>query len=814
MPSCQPPDAFADGGTVVTACAHSADARDFHRKRIVICCDGTWNDSNAEGGIQTNVGRLATVVAHKCCNGMPQVVYYHRGAGTEQSLTARALGGIFGQGVVADIADVYRFVCENYNDGDELIFTGFSRGAFTARSVANMVCTLGLLNSFGLDSFPTIFKDYQNFSSWISSGTKNEKTGEWKFSTKFDRKKHLLCFNLESSHRLYRMDEQSSEDPDWMKDRKTSEHDIDALRQRWFKDLLLEGARNGLQAMADYYASLLFHACLSDSFSSQYKMIVCEKKSYRNDSTLEEILRSSSDPWVPGEIEVKAVGVWDTVGSLGMPYSLSKMGRSEDEIRFGSQDVHERIQHAFHALALDEYRKPFKPTLWSRDVSNKNTHLRQVWFPGSHSDVGGGLANQQMATIAFAWMADQLSSVGVEFNPEEMTRIFRTVDLEVAPRSWALGQISSAEFWTKLADNTIGKLAHFGEAAHREPGLCTKDNNPLKSRLKNTNELIHPSVRMRYLYRGLGLDDNGEWKCEALSSSHYILEKSEGSRDDWVRRPDQSYLSTHRTLSGNVSSIHGGTKITFLEDVRPHSVVAKQLPFESDLQMSDVEISTWRSDMPYCGLPNDQGWQSREVGEEQVRRDGELMNDGNVRNSRKDSSISQHDQPRPVENAADRWAWVRSPPKSKGAPSDVRIVLHEERIGLWERQYMRINQENMLREDQWKRKRNPDRGPLGTLATTVSGLFTRAVQAGKKTVETGYQAAATVVTLPPKLYTTSVGRLSLAVSSTTNMMIWGTVKPKEDVMKMLKGPPTNVDPDKYVWEDVVAWQHGDLRVRR
>ncbi|KAF4867427.1 hypothetical protein CGCSCA1_v013445 [Colletotrichum siamense] len=699
-----------------------------------------------------------------------------------------------------DIADVYRFVCENYNYGDELIFTGFSRGAFTARSVANMVCTLGLLNSFGLDNFAAIFKDYQNFANWLSSGKKNERTGEWSFTTKFDRSQHLLCFNLENSHRLYRMDKYSSADPDWLKDWKTSEHGIDSLRQTWFEGLLLAGARHMLTC-----------------FFPQYKMIVCDEKDYRNDSTLGDILRSIDDPWVPGEIEVKAVGVWDTVGSLGMPYSLLNMGRSEDEIRFGSQDVHERIQHAFHALALDEYRKPFKPTLWSRDVSNKNTHLRQVWFPGSHSDVGGGLANQQMATIAFAWMADQLSSVGVEFNPEEMTRIFRTVDLEVKPRSWALGHISSAGLWTKLADKTVGKLTHVGEAAHREPGLCTEDNNPLKSRLKNTNELVHPSVRLRYLYRGLGLDDKGEWKCEALSLSHYILEKSEGSRDDWVRRPDQSYLSTHRTLSGNVSSIHGGTNITFVknvDDVRPHSVVAKQLPFESDLHMSDMNIGTWRSDMPYCGLPNAEGWQSREVGEDQVTRDGELMNDGNVRSRKKGDNIPQNDQQRPVENAADRWAWVRSPPKSKGAPSDVRIVLHEERIGLWERQYMRINQENMLREEQWKRKRNPDPGPLGNLAATASGLISRAVQAGKKTLESGYQAAKTVVTLPPKIYTTSVGRLSLVVSSTTNRIMWGVPKSKEDVMKMLKRPPTNVDQGKYAWEDIVAWQHGDLRVRR
>lgn len=162
-----------------------------------------------------------------------------------------------------DIADVYRFVCENYNYGDELIFTGFSRGAFTAPSVANMICTLGLLNSFGLDNFAAIFKDYQNFSNWLSSGKKNDRTGEWKFTTTFDRSQHLLCFNLENPHRLYRMDEYSSANPDWIEDRKTSEQDIDLLRQRWFKKLLLAGARHSLQGMADFYASLLCRACHS-----------------------------------------------------------------------------------------------------------------------------------------------------------------------------------------------------------------------------------------------------------------------------------------------------------------------------------------------------------------------------------------------------------------------------------------------------------------------------------------------------------------------------------------------------------------------
>lgn len=80
-----------------------------------------------------------------------------------------------------DIADVYRFVSENYSASDEIVFIGFSRGAFTARSVAGMICSIGLLNGFGLANFGAIFKDYSNFSNW-------------KWETKFDEKMHLKWF--------------------------------------------------------------------------------------------------------------------------------------------------------------------------------------------------------------------------------------------------------------------------------------------------------------------------------------------------------------------------------------------------------------------------------------------------------------------------------------------------------------------------------------------------------------------------------------------------------------------------------------------
>jgi hypothetical protein len=83
-------------------------------------------------------------------------------------------------------------------------------------------------------------------------------------------------------------------------------------------------------------------------------------------------------------------GVWDTVGSLGIPPVswLNKLGmpRSSIEFRFFDTGLSDRIEHAFHALALDEHRPPFSPAVWERTAKNKNsTELRQVWFPGTQA---------------------------------------------------------------------------------------------------------------------------------------------------------------------------------------------------------------------------------------------------------------------------------------------------------------------------------------------------------------------------------------------------------------------------------------------
>lgn len=106
-------------------------------------------------------------------------------------------------------------------------------------------------------------------------------------------------------------------------------------------------------------------------------------------------------------ITIKAVGVFDTVGSLGIPSVAWQQklgfGHTTTELRFYDTMLSDRIENAFHALALDELRPPFSPTLWERPASNRGiTNLRQVWFPGSHSNVGGGLTDQGIANVSMA----------------------------------------------------------------------------------------------------------------------------------------------------------------------------------------------------------------------------------------------------------------------------------------------------------------------------------------------------------------------------------------------------------------------------
>jgi uncharacterized protein (DUF2235 family) len=262
-------------------------------KRLVLCCDGTWN--TADQKCPTNVTKLALGMADRDAKGTEQRVFYHSGVGTNRS--ERLTGGAFGVGLSRNVQDTYRFLVENYEPGDELFIFGFSRGAFTARSTAGFVRNSGILKPQYADRVPQAYALYRN------------------------RRSHPRG----TAAQLYR-------------------------------------------------------------------------RSYSY------------------ETRIRFIGVWDTVGALGVP--LSGMGRFNRRWQFHDTDLSTTVDAAFQALAVDEKRRPFEPTLWQKQADAGDQRLEQVWFAGVHSDVGGGYPEGGLADVALTWMVSRAESCGLEFRPD------------------------------------------------------------------------------------------------------------------------------------------------------------------------------------------------------------------------------------------------------------------------------------------------------------------------------------------------------------------------------------------------------------
>ena len=261
-------------------------------KRLVVCCDGTWNDSDS-GTDYTNVSRLAWAIKpvdKRDGKDIPQVVFYQSGVGTEGGKASKILSGAVGLGLARNMRDAYTFICSNYCEGDEIFLFGFSRGAYTARSVGGLIGFAGLLGKAGPRSVPGTVEGYKE------------------------------------------------------------------------KDTAATGSRAS----------------------------TTRKKG----------------------AAIKCIGVWDTVGSVGIPEDLpGSMFFFKQYYGFFDADLGAHVEHAFHALALDERRKNFVPTLWMQTPEGKakRQELKQVWFAGVHSDVGGGYPEHGTSDIPLAWMASEVS---------------------------------------------------------------------------------------------------------------------------------------------------------------------------------------------------------------------------------------------------------------------------------------------------------------------------------------------------------------------------------------------------------------------
>jgi uncharacterized protein (DUF2235 family) len=116
-------------------------------KAIVLFSDGTGNSSAKL--FKTNVWRMyeAVDLGPAPEGKRPQIAYYDDGVGTSSFKPLAALGGAFGWGLKRNVLDIYRYACRNYRDDDDIYVFGFSRGAFTARLVAALILSEGLVCS-------------------------------------------------------------------------------------------------------------------------------------------------------------------------------------------------------------------------------------------------------------------------------------------------------------------------------------------------------------------------------------------------------------------------------------------------------------------------------------------------------------------------------------------------------------------------------------------------------------------------------------------------------------------------------------------
>ncbi|MGF0116001.1 DUF2235 domain-containing protein [Promicromonospora sp. Marseille-Q5078] len=301
-------------------------------KRLVLCCDGTWN--HAVNSQVSNIEKLARSVLRSGGSADPdveQIVGYVAGVGARGYLVDTLLGGAFGYGFTRNVVDGYRFLAMNYEPGDEVYVLGYSRGAYTARSVVGMLSQVGLLTTEAQDA-------------------------------------GLLC----EAERVYRLKPPTP--------RRVARAERTAARTRpgsWRRRRAEAVLRLGDEVRA-------------------------EKERFRAEHGI--------------KVPVRFLGVFDTVGALGVP------GPSRRKNRFHDVSLAPAVQTARQALAIDERRLTFAPCLWTVPDGDPPDRVQQVWFPGTHGDVGGGGARCGLSDLALQWMAAEMRAVGVQFDEHRLAR--------------------------------------------------------------------------------------------------------------------------------------------------------------------------------------------------------------------------------------------------------------------------------------------------------------------------------------------------------------------------------------------------------
>jgi uncharacterized protein (DUF2235 family) len=289
-------------------------------KKIAFCCDGTWNHPKSKDSVSntdTNVYKLYKALPTTAT----QSPRYDDGVGADTDGLLHFLGGAFGEGLFQKIREGYTKIAQAYQDGDAIYLFGFSRGAYTARSISGMLTACGLPTNLTDQAISDAFNTYR-----LPPGSPARATAKANLTAKYGNRPVLI----------------------------------------------------------------------------------------------------------------QMIGVWDTVGSLGIPSLIGEV----DPLRYGFLDtkLSAQVKSAYQAIAIDERRLSFPPTLWDGEPAPGQI-VEQVWFTGCHSSVGGGCPDAGLSDITLKWMLGKCKDQGLEIDPGVWTK-YEALDttvhaLDVIDESWS-----------------------------------------------------------------------------------------------------------------------------------------------------------------------------------------------------------------------------------------------------------------------------------------------------------------------------------------------------------------------------------------
>ncbi|MBS0367089.1 MAG: DUF2235 domain-containing protein [Proteobacteria bacterium] len=194
----------------------------------------------------------------------------------------------------------------------------------------------------------------------------------------------------------------------------------------------------------------------------------------------------AQNSWEP---RVRFIGVWDTVGSLGIPVTGLKLPFFRDYYQFHDTQLSKIVDYAYHALALDEFREDFAPTLWTSGKPG-NLVVEQRWFCGAHSDVGGGSDGGRLYALALRWMEDCAQGAGLALK--------------------SVCEVEPQDIRAPIDDS----FAHFMHGLYR---LFKLNRRYIRTYGRTVGEVISDTVRERYAldlsppYRPPVLKDVPDW---------------------------------------------------------------------------------------------------------------------------------------------------------------------------------------------------------------------------------------------------------------------------------------------------------------